>query len=359
MATPKPVQDAVLGAQNVRNRQLGSAAFSTELLGRTDKLLLHVCRDAEAISLVPAALHDHPQIAPALVFSWGWYADAIEFTDPSWTPYRSQVGKVVLFRECVLRALHNEDPWLVLDRMCDLRHIRMYAEAKCAEPDLGGAHFFYHSSRSTKFIPRERYDRLDPSSCATVLYPMYEVEIIGYLVALIAPIIASVVAYVLSRRPRSAEPSDADQSKLLQDVSGRIKELDQRVNATIEIVTQLLVEIAWREHCIAEEVKNEDGVIDHRRLAQVYLEKYLPALEALRLSRGTDCPRELLNAQNRARSYAERITPHRCNAMTKKGDRCSRLAPRRQDFCWQHTAPERRSRIELAFRAGGWKRPGQ
>lgn len=327
---PQAAVDKVAEAQAVRDAHLGSRAFSKDQIRAADAVLEDICfrPEAEAFLVRPVGFHEY--IRRAVVFTWGWYSGRITYRNPDEPPLRSQVSKVVLFREAFMRHALGQDRWDILAAVCDLSALRRYAEGGCVHPDLPGDHFFLHSSLCARWLKPEEYRSIDGSEWATILYPMYEAEVLALVVAVVAA-----VCGVEYGRWRNGVGQSADERDNARN-NEQIDNLERELAETRDMIRHLLLEMEVRETILFGGITDRLGRVYPKNLQDLYLERYLPTLESLRASKGGQVPPGLEAAARSAESHADMISPHFCEAVTMHGTPCRRPAPGGQRFCWQH-----------------------
>ena len=312
-------------AQEIRNKLLGVNSFSDEEIKTANQILTEVCANENNDPFIVHSINDHEYLGKGLVFSHGWFSNRIQFKNPYSPLFRVHKARVVLFREYFLMSLIEDDPWKVLNQVCDITSIRKYAESGCKEFDVKSKHYFLHSSHTSKFLPKEKYEKIDRDKYTSILYPMYEAEVIGTIVAIIALVLqATQFAKEEMRKKRERE------------LESRINFLEEFIVKQKEISSQMLLEMILRNKYLLDKVSSNDGTITPDELQEIYLDSYLPVMEQLRLSKGEDCPPEIKNEQEKWKKYADEITPRICQGKTKEGIECKRLVPRGRKFCWQH-----------------------
>ncbi len=313
--------------QNLRNVLLGDNSFSKQEINLADEILMNLFSTDKYDDLIVMPVLDHSYLRIGLNFTHGWYSSNSKYANPESVLPRASKSRLVLFREYFILSQFITDPWMILNQVCDIKPIKDYVETDCKKLDLNSFQYFSHSTHTIKWMPKEEYNRIDFENCAAILYPMYEGEIIAALVTIVATLLG--VEYTIFRNKIKKE------RKLKQDEKpdDYLISIIQKQN---EIIAQMLLEMRVRELKLINLIDSENGTISHKKLKEIYLDSYLPAMETLRISQGHECPTDLIEEQKKSKEYANEITPKLCMGKTENGERCKRLVSKNNLYCWQH-----------------------
>ena len=324
-------QKQVAEAQQIRNRLVGENGFSNEEILEVDALLSTLLSDPKNDHLIVDQIIQHPYLKMGLAFSHGWYSDKAIFKKPESQLPRSSKARLVLFREYFMLSQITPDPWLVLNKVCDISPIHRYAKSDCIFVDIKSDQYFLHTSHTSHYLKKEEYDKIEKSKNASIMYPMYEGEVIAAVVAIVAAVFG--VEYSIFR--------DKLRKKRNISVEEKVDELETIIKKQNEIITQMLLEMSIRNTKLLDLIDSNNGTVGHKKLKEIYFDSYLPAIHQLRDSKGRKCPADLLSDQADAREYANRITPSLCYGKNQNGTRCKRLVTGGSKYCWQHTNDEK------------------
>ena len=330
---PGKVLESVRVAQAERNLQLGEYAFTDTQLVAADNALEFICKTHEAWDYMVKPMEAHPFVSRALVFTWGWYADQIDFGDTPKPLLHAQSAKVVQFREAFIRNALGQDTATIISSLCDVSPLVEYAQNGCTGDAAFRKCIFLHGSMSTKLVGQQAYNSIDRQKWALIIYPMYE--------AVLLSAIAMIIAYEYQRWRERKEKAQLERElslirEQLQANAENYNRQESELARARQQIQQILIEMEIRTAFLIDQIEEPLGCVSREELVRIYLETYLPALKAVREGNLDADSEEFRTCKDNANWHLKRILPQCCNTMLEDGRRCERLVPFGTKRCPEH-----------------------
>lgn len=313
-------------AQRVRDEINTNIKFDSEDIIQVEELIKAVCSKSEFQKFFDP-LFNLPYFANALQMTVIWYTDELDFSNIKHSLYRSEVSKTVLFREYILLSLLSLEKTAYIEQIVNLSSLKDYAMSGCNLANFNRDHYYLHSSHSMKNLSSEEYLKIDKHKFAPILYPMYEAEIIASIISIIA---STLDIYYNVREKIRKKHQKQKEELIVKNYINDILLKDQK-----ELLNILLQEMYIREKKLFDYIRSKDGTIESKELSDIYIIHYFPELEKIR-NNSKYFQSKYPEKFQEITEFISSLVPAQCIAITKSGQRCSRLINSKDKYCKQH-----------------------